>query len=160
MGNDELQPRTFYVNLKDLEAFKRISPISTSEAIRNLFRSAIEESFDDAQLVLRAELMEDTNRKLNERLNELNTEKDSILEQIRDNQRQAKELRERALLIKRTNRLGELTTTLNKQLVAFHFDEEYIADMCADIIYEIKLVKPTFDLTKHIARMKVIMGFA
>lgn len=159
MGNDELQPRTFYVNVTELEQFKKISPISASEAVRNLFRQAIEDTFDDAQLIVRSEYLAQANTRLNERLNELNTERNSVLQEIESNNKQIQDLRDRAELIHRTKRLGDLTMALNKQLVAYHFDEEYINDMCADIIFEIRQIKPAFDLAKHITRMKVIMGF-
>jgi chromosome segregation ATPase len=157
--NENLQPRTFYVDVNDLALFKQVSPISISEAVRLMVKQTLDETFDDTSLLIRAEALEKKNEAMTEEANTLRTKLDSLLQQIEENNTTITEIKDRARLIQRTNKLGKLTTTLNKQLVSYHFDVEYIEEMCADIIEEIKSIKPDFDLPSHVDRMKIVLGF-
>lgn len=155
MGN--LSPRTFYVDIDDLKRFNEISTVSASEIVRSAIKAVIDGSLNEVEIDIRLDQMGKQLQRLAEDRAIVFTRLESLDSTIESITTEMTNLREERDLIRRTARLSSLSSTLNKVIIANHYNEEVINELCSNIISQIVEIRPSFNLAEHIARMKIML---
>ena len=154
-----LKVTTLNLDEDDVEELKKRGMHNISEVARRAISATLSDYFDDVEIFLKMNMLEDNIEKIddmvfafNRKINNLNKRKESLLYQYEN-------LKSEHEVIQRTTKLSSLIQRLNSQIVSNKFDPTITITTSQDLITQILQLNPKFDLISHIERMKVILDY-
>ena len=154
-----LKVTTLNLDEDDVEELKRRGMHNISEVARRAISATLSDYFDDVEIFLKMNIVEDNIEKIddmvfafNRKINNLNKRKEALVYQYED-------LKSEHEAIQRTTKLSSLIQRLNSQIVTNKFNHDITITTSQDMINQILELNPKFDLIAHIERMKVILDY-
>lgn len=143
----------------DVIELQRRGISNISEAARKGIKAMLSDYFDDVEVYIKIQIIEeeiekidDTLFNLNRRINKFNTQKKTLQSKLQS-------LHEEHETVLRVTRLSTLTQRLNSNIILNRFDLNLIESSANELITEIISLNPQFNLEHHILRMKEILDY-
>lgn len=154
-----LKVTTLNLDEDDVEELKRRGMHNISEVARRAISATLSDYFDDVEIFLKMNMVEDNIEKIddmvfafNRKINNLNKRKEALIHQYENLQNEHE-------AIQRTTKLSSLIQRLNSQIVTNNFSSDITLTTSQAMINQILELNPKFDLESHIERMKVILDY-
>lgn len=155
----KLKVTTLNLDEDDVEELKRRGMHNISEVARRAISATLSDYFDDVEIFLKMNMIEDNIEKIDDMLFAFNRKSNNLNKRKEALQYQYENLKSEHEAIQRTTKLSSLIQRLNSQIVTNKFNHELTITTSQDMLTQIINLNPKFDLPSHIERMKVILDY-